>query len=325
MRLKNTIPSSRAKWFGSAWPITREPWATSTSPSSTGRDEPRHLLGQVLAVGVERHDDDRARVGHQPVAGPQRGAAAAVDHVARDGRAVGAGDVARAVARAVVDDQHGGLDAADASPGSAAAPGRCCPPRCRRGSRPRPGPGSARAARLAELLPRDPLEHAPTARGRRAPSATCCAASAGTARRSRTRRGRGSARRRPCGTRTQPSIVSVSVVAETTASASAEKQQDQDVDVAQRAAAPDREPRSADARDQAGDPDCGELHRVYTRSGSRAVAQRASRSPRACGARRPSRRRSARATRPRSRRARTRAASAARCGAGPRAAARRAR
>ena len=86
-----------------------------------------------------------ARVGHQPVAGAQRGAAAAVDHVPRDRGAVRARDVARAVARAVVDHQHRGLDAAHPLPGSAAAPGRCCPPRCRRGSRPRPGRGSAPA------------------------------------------------------------------------------------------------------------------------------------------------------------------------------------
>ena len=111
--LKNTIPASRAGWFCSASPSTREPWATATSPSSTGLHQPLHLLGQVLAVGVEGDDDLRPGVGEQPVAGPQRRAAAAVDHVAGDDRAVGAGDVLGAVARAVVDDQDRGRDPAD--------------------------------------------------------------------------------------------------------------------------------------------------------------------------------------------------------------------
>jgi hypothetical protein len=32
-------------------------------------DQARHLLGQVLAIGVERHDDAGAGVRHQPVPG----------------------------------------------------------------------------------------------------------------------------------------------------------------------------------------------------------------------------------------------------------------
>ena len=105
-RLKKTIPSSRAKWLRSASPSTREPWATSTSPSSDRLDQPLHLGGQVLAVGVEGDDDLGARFDHQPVAGAQRGAAAAIDHVAGDDGAVLGGDLAGAVAGAVVDDQH---------------------------------------------------------------------------------------------------------------------------------------------------------------------------------------------------------------------------
>ena len=69
-------------------------------------DEPLHLLGAVLAVGVERHDDPGARVDHQPVAGAQGGAAAQVGHVARHRGAVRARDVARPVARAVVHHEH---------------------------------------------------------------------------------------------------------------------------------------------------------------------------------------------------------------------------
>ena len=49
----------------------------------------------------------------QPVAGAQRRAAAAVDHVAGDDRAVGAGDLLGAVARAVVDDERRRANAAD--------------------------------------------------------------------------------------------------------------------------------------------------------------------------------------------------------------------
>ena len=47
-------------------------------------DQPLHLRGQVLAVGVEGDDDLGPRLDHQPVAGAQRRAAAAVDHVAGD-------------------------------------------------------------------------------------------------------------------------------------------------------------------------------------------------------------------------------------------------
>ena len=80
------MPSSRAKWLRSAWPRTREPWATSTSPSSTGLTSRSISDGQVLAVGVEGDDDLGARFDHQPVAGAQGGAAAAVGDVAGDQR-----------------------------------------------------------------------------------------------------------------------------------------------------------------------------------------------------------------------------------------------
>ena len=76
-------------------------------------DQPLHLLGPVLAVGVERHDDARAGVDHQAVAGAQRGAAAEVGHVARHRGAVLARDVARPVARSVVHHQHRRLQPAD--------------------------------------------------------------------------------------------------------------------------------------------------------------------------------------------------------------------
>ena len=67
----------------------------------------------MLAVGVEGDDDLGAGFDHQPVAGAQRRAAAAVGDVAGDRGAVLGGDVAGAVAGAVVDDQDLGRDAAD--------------------------------------------------------------------------------------------------------------------------------------------------------------------------------------------------------------------
>jgi hypothetical protein len=72
-----------------------------------------HLLRPVLAVRVERDHHARAGVDHQAIARAQRGAAAEVGHVPRHRRAVGAGDLPGPVARAVVDDEHRGADAAD--------------------------------------------------------------------------------------------------------------------------------------------------------------------------------------------------------------------
>ena len=95
--------------------LTEHPGAVSHRdlPGEHRLDEARHLLGQVLAVGVEGDDDVGPGVREQPVAGAKRGAAAAVDHVAGDDRAGGLGHIAGAVAGAVVDDQHGDRLAAD--------------------------------------------------------------------------------------------------------------------------------------------------------------------------------------------------------------------
>ena len=96
IRLKKTIPHLAGEVVGDRRrPSTREPWATSTSPSRHRLDQALHLRGQVLPVGVEGDDDRRARFGHQPVAGAQRRAAAAVDHVAGDHGAVLGGDARR--------------------------------------------------------------------------------------------------------------------------------------------------------------------------------------------------------------------------------------
>ena len=76
-------------------------------------DQALHLRGKVLAVGVEGDDDLGAGLDHQPVAGPQGGAAAAVDDVAGDEGAVLGRDVAGPVAGAVVDHQHRRPDPAD--------------------------------------------------------------------------------------------------------------------------------------------------------------------------------------------------------------------
>ena len=122
-------------------------------------DQALHLRRQVLAVGVERHHDLGAGFDHQPVAGAQRRAAAAVDHVAGDDRAVLGGDVAGPVARAVVDDQHRGLDAADLARHQvehlADVLGLVVG-----GDEDRdPAAEALRQLRLAELLPGQPLEH----------------------------------------------------------------------------------------------------------------------------------------------------------------------
>jgi hypothetical protein len=81
-------------------------------PGDDRLDQALHLGGQVLTVGVEGDDYRGPGVGQQPVSRSQRSAAAAIDHVAGDHRSVPRGDFARAVARAVVDDEHGRLDAA---------------------------------------------------------------------------------------------------------------------------------------------------------------------------------------------------------------------
>ena len=108
-RLKKTMPSSREQVV--AVGVAEHPGAVGDVDLAVEDrlHQPLHLLGQVLPVGVERDDDLGAGFDHQPVAGPQGRAAAAVDHVAGDDRAVLARHVGGAVARAVVDDEHGGL------------------------------------------------------------------------------------------------------------------------------------------------------------------------------------------------------------------------
>ncbi len=112
-RLKKTMPSSRAKMV--AVGVAEHAGAVGDVDFAVedGLDQALHLRRQVLAVGVERDHDLGPGVDHQPVAGAQRRTAAAVDHVAGDDRAVLGGDVAGAVARAVVDDEHLGPHAAD--------------------------------------------------------------------------------------------------------------------------------------------------------------------------------------------------------------------
>ena len=68
-------------------------------------DQPRHLAGIVLAVGIERHDDVDAQPLGDQVAGLERRSLAAVDRVADDVGAEPRRDGRGAVARAVVDDQ----------------------------------------------------------------------------------------------------------------------------------------------------------------------------------------------------------------------------
>ena len=131
-------------------PRRRAPGATSRDISS-GRCWPSaSSVTTTSALGV----------GRQPVAGAQRRAAAAVDHVARDGGSVGARDVAGA--RRASRRRRPAPRSRRRTPwrGCAAAPRRCCPPRCRPGSRPPPCRGSAPGRPgEAELLPRDALEH----------------------------------------------------------------------------------------------------------------------------------------------------------------------
>ena len=124
-RLKKTIPSSRASVVGLGLAEHAGAVGDGDLAGEHRLDEPLHLRRQVLAVGVERDHDLGAGVGHQPVAGAQRGAAAAVDEVARDHRAVLGGDLAGAVARAVVDHEDGGLDSAHLGRDPVEDPGRC--------------------------------------------------------------------------------------------------------------------------------------------------------------------------------------------------------
>ena len=111
-RLKKTIPISRAKWSSVGVAEHARAVGDVDLAVEDRLDQPLHLGRQVLAVGVERDDDLRPRVDHQPVAGAQGGAAAAVDHVARHRGAVLGGDLPGPVARAVVDDQDPGRDPA---------------------------------------------------------------------------------------------------------------------------------------------------------------------------------------------------------------------
>ena len=122
-------------------------------------DQALHLGWQVLAVGVQGDDDGRARVGEQPVAGAQRGAAAAVDHVAGDDRAVLGGDLAGAVARAVVDDQDRGLDPADLIRNPVEDVADAVGLVVGGDQHADPVPEALRMARGDELLPGEPLEH----------------------------------------------------------------------------------------------------------------------------------------------------------------------
>jgi hypothetical protein len=69
-------------------------------------DEDRDLLGLVLPVGVQRHDDLGAEPERDVIADAERQAAAAADRQTRDERAGGAGGVGRPVLRAVVDDDR---------------------------------------------------------------------------------------------------------------------------------------------------------------------------------------------------------------------------
>src|SRR6201990_3441018 len=127
-RLKKTIPSSRAKWLRSAWPTTREPWATSTSPLRTGstrrgisegRCWPSASRGTTIRAPdstITRNPVGRAAPRPRCVTGRRPrapgSAAAAGGDVAGDQGAVLGGDVAGAVAGAVVDDEDLGADAA---------------------------------------------------------------------------------------------------------------------------------------------------------------------------------------------------------------------
>ena len=142
-------------------------------------DQALHLRGQVLAVGVEGDDDLGPRFDHQPVAGAQRRAAAAVGHVAGDRGAVLGGDVAGAVAGAVVDDQHLGRARRRPRPASGRARGRCSRPRCRRGRGSRSCRGSAPAAPPGGTPPRRAPRAPPRAGASCAPPARAPAGSAG--------------------------------------------------------------------------------------------------------------------------------------------------
>ena len=87
--LKKTIPASRAGWLLLGLAEHSRTVGDGDLAVEYRLDQALHLLGEVLAVGVEGDDDLGPGVGEQPVTGAKRGAAAAVDHVAGDGRAVG--------------------------------------------------------------------------------------------------------------------------------------------------------------------------------------------------------------------------------------------
>ncbi len=88
-------------------PSMREPFTWSARSSMIGRDEHGDLLGQVLAVGVERDDDVGAELQRDVVADAQRHAAAATDRQGGGERAGHARGVGGAVVGVVVDhDRH---------------------------------------------------------------------------------------------------------------------------------------------------------------------------------------------------------------------------
>ena len=119
-----------------------------------GLDQARHLLGQVLAVGVDRDDDLGARVGEQAVAGAKRRAAAAVDHVARDRRRRRARPRRRC--RRASRRRRRARRSARRRPrsGASRARRRCSRARCRRGRGSRSCRRSARCGRRGGSAPR---------------------------------------------------------------------------------------------------------------------------------------------------------------------------
>jgi hypothetical protein len=77
-----------------------------------GLDQALHLGGQMLAIGIQGDDDPRVGIGEQPIARPQGGTAATVDHVPGDDPAVLSRELPGAVTRAVIDHEDGGFDSA---------------------------------------------------------------------------------------------------------------------------------------------------------------------------------------------------------------------
>ena len=259
-RLKKTIPSSRAKWLRLG--LAEHPRAVGDVDLAVEHrlHQPRHLRGQVLAVGVEGDDDLGPGVDHQPVAGAQRRAAAAVDHVAGDGGAVLARRRRRCRRASRRRRRAPRSRRRRPRPASGRARGRCCRPRCRRGSGSRSCRGSAPAcAGGAELLPGEPLEHAPSSRVIREPCESA-RRRAGRGSRSRRRRGRGCGCRSRARTRRRTSSASGISVPETIASA----ERDHAAGSARRRCAASggarsRSRRSARASDQPAGADRGQL------------------------------------------------------------------